>query len=143
MNLGVSSINELTEVVIGSAIRIHRAVGPGLLESVYEALLERDLRRAGLGIERQKSVSFDFDGLHFEHGFRVDLLVDGRLVVEVKSAVRHDPVHEKQLLTYLRLLDLRVGLLINFSGATLKTGVRRVVNGLPEADSIVGWRQSR
>jgi iron complex transport system substrate-binding protein len=100
-----------------------------LLESVYEAVLARTLERGGLHIERQRAVAFDFDGMHFDEGLRLDLLVEGCLIVELKSVTSLAPVHAKQLLTYLRLLRMPLGLLINFGAATFKGGVKRVVNG--------------
>jgi iron complex transport system substrate-binding protein len=114
--------------VVDAALRLHRRVGPGLLETVYEALLARVLERQGLRVARQRTVAFEIDGIHFRDGVRVDLLVEDRIVVELKSVERLVPVHTKQVLTYLRVLNLPVGLLINFGGATLKEGLRRVVN---------------
>ena len=121
-------MEEVSAIVVDAAFHLHRELGPGLLESVYEAVLARMLERRGLRIERQKIVAFDFDGMHFDEGLRVDLLVDGCLVVELKSVEILAPVHAKQLLTYLRLLHLPIGLLINFGAATFKEGVKRVVN---------------
>jgi len=127
---GDSSMNveEVSSVVVDTAFHLHRDLGPGLLESVYEAVLARMLEERGLRVERQVSVAFDFNGMHFDEGLRVDLLVDSCLVIELKSVEKLAPVHAKQLLTYLRLLDLPVGLLINFGAATFKEGIRRVVN---------------
>jgi len=122
------NVEEVSAIVVDAAFHLHRELGPGLLESVYEAVLARMLERRGLRIERQKIVAFDFDGMHFDEGLRVDLLVDGCLVVELKSVEILAPVHAKQLLTYLRLLHLPIGLLINFGAATFKEGVKRVVN---------------
>jgi iron complex transport system substrate-binding protein len=122
------NVEEVSSVVVDTAFHLHRDLGPGLLESVYEAVLARMLERRGLRVERQKSVAFDFDGMHFDEGLRVDLLVEDCLLIELKSVERLAPVHGKQLLTYLRLLNLPVGLLINFGAATFKEGVRRVVN---------------
>jgi iron complex transport system substrate-binding protein len=103
-------------------------LGPGLLESVYESLLTAMLERRGLKVQRQVLVEFDFDGIHFAEGLRLDLLVEGLVVVELKSVERLAPVHPKQLLTYLRLLNLPIGLLVNFGAPTFKEGVKRVVN---------------
>jgi iron complex transport system substrate-binding protein len=114
--------------VIGAAIEVHRLSGPGLLESVYEMVLARMLDERGLRIERQKSGTFEFDGMHFNEGLRVDLLVEGCLVVELKSVETLAPVHPKQLLTYLRLLKLPLGLLINFGAPMFKEGIKRIVN---------------
>ena len=124
---------ELIDRVLTAATNVHRTLGPGLLESVYETVPTRELERRGLKVERQKTVAFDFDGMHFDDGLRLDLLVDDRVVVELKSVERMAPVHPKQVLTYLRLLNLPVGLLINFNVQWLvRDGVRRVVNDFPE-----------
>jgi len=122
------NVEEVSSVVVDTAFHLHRDLGPGLLESVYEAVLARMLEERGLRVERQVSVAFDFNGMHFDEGLRVDLLVDGCLVIELKSVEKLAPVHAKQLLTYLRLLNLPVGLLINFGAATFKEGIRRIVN---------------
>ncbi len=121
-------IEELSAIVVDTVYHLHVELGPGLLESVYEAVLARSLEKRGLRVERQKPVAFDFDGMHFDEGLRVDLLVEGGLVVELKSVESLAPVHAKQLLTYLRLMKLPVGLLINFGAPTFKEGVKRVVN---------------
>ncbi len=118
------------------ALRLHRDLGPGLLESVYEAVLAGRLVAMGYTVARQRPIDIEFEGLRFEAAFRIDLLVDDRLVVEIKSVECLLPVHAKQLLTYLRLTKQPVGLLINFGGATLKEGVRRLVNNYrPSASS--------
>jgi GxxExxY protein len=114
--------------VIDVAIRLHRELGPGLLESVYETVLASKLAGMGYAVARQHPVDIEFDGLRFEAAFKVDLFVAGCLLVEIKSVERLIPVHGKQLLTYLRLTKQPVGLLINFGGETLKEGLRRVVN---------------
>lgn len=129
------ALDDITGAIVDAALRIHMDLGPGLLESVYVTVLHRSLQRRGLKVERQKVVQFEFDGMIFDEGLRVDLLVDNRVVVEVKSFEKLAPVHSKQLLTYLRLLRLPVGLLINFGGATLKEGLHRVVNNLDPAAS--------
>jgi GxxExxY protein len=121
-------IDEITGQVVDAAFKLHMRLGPGLLESVYEFVLTRDLERRGLRVDRQKAVSFEFDGLRFDDAFRVDLLVEGCVVVELKSVENLAPVHSKQILTYLRLLNLIVGLLINFGAATLKEGLHIMVN---------------
>jgi iron complex transport system substrate-binding protein len=121
--------DEITGEIVDAAVKLHTLLGPGLLESVYEIVLARELGRRGLLVERQAAVAFDFDGMHFDDGLRVDLLVEGTVIVELKSAEKLAPVHSKQVLTYLRLLKLPVGLLINFGGATLKEGLHRIVNG--------------
>ena len=121
-------IDEITGQVVDASFKLHTHFGPGLLESVYELVLARELEQRGLTVERQKPVSFEFDGLRFEDAFRVDLLVEGCVVVELKSVETLAPVHSKQVLTYIRLLNLPVGLLINFGAATMKEGLQRVVN---------------
>lgn len=129
-------IDEITGIIVDAAMKLHMQLGPGLLESVYEIVLARELERRGVRVERQKPVAFDYDGMHFDEGFRVDLLVEGIVVVELKSVEKLAPVHSKQVLTYLRLLNLPVGLLINFGGATLKEGLHRIVNNYtPSASS--------
>jgi GxxExxY protein len=125
------SLDDLTGAIVDAAYKLHVGLGPGLLESVYEAVLARDLRRHGSLVERQKPISFAYEGLQFIDSFRVDILVASQVPVEIKSIEKLSPVHSKQLLTYLRLLNLPVGLLINFGEATLKGGLKRVVNGLP------------
>jgi GxxExxY protein len=121
-------IDDITGDVLDVALRLHRDLGPGLLESVYETLLAGRLRALGYEVEPQTMIGATFEGVHFEAAFRADLLVDRRLLVEIKSVERLMPVHSKQLLTYLRLMKQPVGLLLNFAGATLKEGVRRIVN---------------
>lgn len=121
-------IDQITGEIIDTALKLHARLGPGLLESVYSILLTRSLQLRGLAVEREKEVPFEFDGVRFEEGLRLDLLVENRVVVELKSVEKLAPVHSKQILTYLRLLDLRVGLLINFGAPTFKEGLKRVVN---------------
>ena len=123
-------IDFITGSIIDSAMRIHTALGPGLFESVSE--VERDPVRRGFSVERQKELGFEFEGLRFENAFVLDLLIDSKVVVEIKSVERLAPVFEKQLQTYLRLTDCRAGLLINFNETLLKHGIKRVVNRLPE-----------
>jgi iron complex transport system substrate-binding protein len=128
-------LDDITGTVIDASLTIHRELGPGLLESVYETVLARALERRGLQVERQKALRFEYDGVIFEEGLRLDLLVEGLIVVELKSVERLAPVHSKQVLTYLRLLKLPVGLLINFGAATLKDGLQRIVNQLQPSAS--------
>ena len=125
-------INKITAAVIGAAIRIHRQLGPGLLESAYHDLLLRDLIREGFFIENKKRVGFEFEGTWIENGLVTDMIVERQIVVEIKSVQSLRQIHYRQLLTYLRLLDLRLGLLLNFGGPLLYKGIRRVVNNLPE-----------
>jgi iron complex transport system substrate-binding protein len=128
-------LDDITGAVVDAALRIHRDLGPGLLESVYQMILARALEKRGLVVEQQKAVCFEYDGMVFTDGFRVDLLVEGCVIVELKSVERLARVHGKQLLTYLRLLNLQAGLVINFGAATLKQGLLRVVNNLPASAS--------
>ena len=125
---GAIDIDLLTGRAVDTAIRIHRALGPGLLENVYETVLADSLARDGLTVERQKPVGFEFEGRRFSDAFRLDILVDGRLVIEVKSVEKIVPVHAKQVLTYLRLMNQPVGLLLNFGGEVMKDGIKRIVN---------------
>lgn len=129
------SLDEITGAIVDTAIQIHKRLGPGLLESAYELILVRDLERRGFRAARQEPVSFDYDGMHFRDCFRIDLLVESRVIVEIKSVEALAPVHRKQLLTYLRLMRLPVGLLINFGGETLRQGLQRVVNDLEPSAS--------
>ncbi|MFA6972138.1 MAG: GxxExxY protein [Gallionella sp.] len=128
-------LDDITDAIVDAAIKIHIDLGPGLLESVYEAVLAKALQKRGFEVERQKIIQFEYDGILFDEGFRVDLLVAGRVIVELKSVEKLAPVHSKQLLTYLRLMNLHVGLLINFGAATLKEGLHRMVNNLPSSAS--------
>ena len=121
-------LDDITGGIVDSAVRIHRTLGPGLLESLYECLLACELRRRGMRAERQRLIGFSYDGIDIEDAFRADLLVEQRVIVEVKSFEHLAPVHTKQLLTYLRLTNLRVGLLLNFGAETMREGVKRVVN---------------
>jgi GxxExxY protein len=114
--------------IVDAAVRLHRDLGPGLLESVYERVLAASLSRAGLHVDRQVPVSFEFEGMQFTDAFRLDLLVERTVVVELKSSAQISPVYGKQVLTYLRLMKLEVGLLLNFGHASMKEGIRRIVN---------------
>ena len=120
-------INQLTEAVIGAAIEVHKALGPGLLESAYEQCLCHKLTLRGITFELQRDLPVSYKGIKLDCGYRIDLLVDGRLVVELKSIDALAPIHDAQLLTYLRLGSWNVGLLINFNVPVLKDGVRRKV----------------
>ncbi len=124
----MTEIDDITGEIVDAAYKLHTRLGPGLLESVYEVVLAKELERRGLKVERQKSVPFEFDGIWFDEGLRLDLLVEETVVVELKSVENLAPVHSRQLLTYLRLLNLSVGLLINFGAPTLKQGLHRIVS---------------
>lgn len=127
-SLGAVDLEALSGDVINVAIALHRELGPGLMESVYEVILASKLAQMGYSVERQRPVDIAYEGLRFDAAFRVDLLIERTLVVEIKSVERLHAAHAKQLLTYLRLMKLPTGLLINFAGETLKEGLKRVVN---------------
>ena len=124
--------NEISKQVVDAAYTIHVALGPGLLESVYETVMCHELRKRGLKVERQVAVPVIYDGLQFEEGFRADIVVEGKVILELKSVEHVLPVHSKQTLTYIRLMDKRLGFLINFGAARIKDGIWRIVNGLEE-----------
>ena len=124
--------NEVSAVVLDAAISVHRVLGPGLLESVYEVALAHVLRQRGLHVIRQMPISITFEGITFDEGFRADLIVESLVLIELKSLERVAPVHRKVVLTYLRLSGLRLGLLINFGAPVLKDGYERLVNGLDD-----------
>ena len=121
-------INDITSTVVGESIRIHRELGPGLLESVYEKVLAASLTRNGLRVRAQVPVAIRYDGMTIDAAFRIDLLVEESLIVEIKAVEALTKLHAKQMLTYLRLMEQPVGLLLNFSGLTMKEGIRRLVN---------------
>lgn len=121
----------LTGTIVDAAFKLHVGLGPGLLESVYQSVLARDLARRGLQVDIERVISFEYDGMKFDSGLRVDMLIENCVVVELKSVEQLSTVHPKQLLTYLRLLRFPIGLLINFGAARLKDGIRRVANGYP------------
>jgi GxxExxY protein len=122
-------IERLAREAVDCGFKIHTELGPGLLEAVYEGLMSRMMEKRGFAIERQKAISFEFDGVTYDDAFRTDILVEGALLIEVKSVERTAPVHIKQVLTYLRLTKLPLGLLMNFGLATFKEGVQRIANG--------------
>ncbi len=124
--------NEVAKIIVNAAFTVHTRLGPGLLESVYEAILEYELGKRGLKVTHQQPLPVIYEEVRMNVGFRPDLIVEDKVIVEVKSLEAIAPVHKKQLLTYLRLADKRLGLLINFGGALIKDGIRRVVNRLPE-----------
>ena len=124
--------NEIATIVVDAALKIHKTFGPGLFESIYEAALRYELQKRGLMVVQQLGIPVQYDGLSLGFGFRVDLLVNNKVVIEVKSVEALAPIHNKQLATYLRLMDLRLGLLINFNVELIRNGIRRVVNQLVE-----------
>jgi GxxExxY protein len=125
--------NEIARVVVDAAAYcIHQHFGPGLLETVYEVSLAHELKKRGLLVERQKAIAVRYDSVTFDEGFRADLVIDDKVVLELKAVEALHRVHKKQLLTYLRLMNKRLGLLINFNEELIKDGISRVVNGLPD-----------
>jgi GxxExxY protein len=124
--------NEIATAIVDAAFKIHKTLGPGLLESVYQAILSFELQQRGLLVAQQVALPVHYEGVKLELGFRVDLIVSDKVVIEIKSVEAFAPVHRKQLETYLRLMDLRLGLLINFNVELIKHGIQRVVNRLAD-----------
>jgi GxxExxY protein len=124
--------NEIARHVVDAAYHVHKRLGPGLIESVYEVVLAHELRKRGLAPVRQIAIPIEYDSLKFDEGFRADMVVDDKVVLELKSVESLAKVHKKQLLTYLRLADKRLGLLINFGEELIRDGISRVVNGLAD-----------
>jgi len=124
--------NEIGKIVIDSAITVHRDLGPGLLETVYEVILAHELGQRGLRVERQVPISIELRGIKFEEAFRADIVVEGKVVLEIKSVEQVTHAHKKQLQTYLRLTGYKLGFLLNFGEALMKKGITRAVNGLDE-----------
>ena len=122
--------NEISKIVLDAAFRVHTVLGPGLFESVYEAALTHDLRKAGLEVETQVPIPVIYDGVKMAVGFRLDVLVENKVILELKSFEQLIPIHSKQLLNYLRLADLRLGLLFNFNVESLKGNIIRIANNL-------------
>ena len=122
--------NRIGSVIVDTSVRLHQALGPGLLETVYETILARRLERQGFAVRRQIPVSISFEGERFDEGFRADLIVGERVIIELKSVERISPAHKKQLLTYLKLTGLKLGYLLNFGEAIMKDGITRVINGI-------------
>jgi len=123
--------NEIAKVVVDSSYHLHKRLGPGVFESVYEVILAHELKKLRLDVKRQVPIPIVWDGLIFDEGFRVDMIVNDLLVIELKSVEKLAPVHSKQLLTYLRLTERRLGLLINFGEELIRDGIKRIANGLP------------
>ena len=124
--------NEIARIIVDACYRMHTALGPGLLEVVYEVVLQKELQSRGLTVARQVPVSIVWDDVVFEEGFRADLVVNDLVIVELKSVEKLARVHGKQVLTYLRLMDKRLGLLVNFGEELMKTGIKRIVNGMED-----------
>ncbi|MBC7899706.1 MAG: GxxExxY protein [Saprospiraceae bacterium] len=121
-------LNDLTEKIIGCAIKVHRVLGPGLLESAYEVCLAYELQKAGLKVERQVALPVFYEGIRLDAGYQLDIVVEGAVILELKAVERILPIHEAQLLTYLKLMNKKVGLLINFNVTLLRDGIRRRMN---------------
>jgi GxxExxY protein len=124
--------NEIGKIVVNAAVSIHRDLGPGLLETVYEVVLTHVLRQRGLAVERQVPVSIRYCGIRFDEGFRADIIIENKVILELKSVQTVSNAHKKQLLTYLRLSGLKLGYLLNFAEALMKDGITRTVNKLAE-----------
>ncbi|MBP7051398.1 MAG: GxxExxY protein [Phycisphaerae bacterium] len=124
--------NEIGKIVVDSAVRLHKELGPGLLETVYEVLLAHELQQRGLHVERQVSIPIAFHGIRFDEGFRADMIVEGRVVLELKSVEKTTNTHKKQVLTYLRLTGFKLGYLLNFGEGLMKDGISRILNGQVE-----------
>jgi len=124
--------NEIGSRVIKAAVQIHRKIGPGLMESVYEAIMAQQLCKKGFEVKRQVAIPIEFDGVRFTEGFRADLIIENKVIVELKCVETIHGAHKKQLLTYLRLSGIRLGYLLNFSESLMKQGIYRTVNRLPE-----------
>ncbi len=122
--------NELSKIIVNTAYQIHIGLGPGLFESVYEEILYYELTKIGLSVTRQQTIPVIWKGILMEQGFRADLIVENKVLIEIKSVATLAPVHQKQVLTYLKLTELKLGLLINFSEAYIKNGITRIVNNL-------------
>ena len=126
-------LNDISGVVVDQSVKIHQALGPGLLESVYQRILGYELRKAGLTVETEVPVPVEWDGHIIDESFRADMIVDGSVLIELKSIESLQPVHKKQTLTYLKLSNIRLGLIVNFGAPLMKDGIHRIVNNLPES----------
>ena len=124
--------NEIGRIVVDCAFKVHQKLGPGLLESVYEVALAHEIRKRGLSLERQIPIPVVYDDLRFDEGFRADIIVEGKVILELKSVEQLAKVHHKQLFTYLKLADKRLGLLLNFGADLMKEGIKRIANGMED-----------
>ncbi len=124
--------NEIGKEVVDAAVKVHSALGPGLLESVYEVVLARELERRALEVARQVAVPIEYEGMKFDEGFRADIIVEGKVILELKSVEQSSNVHHKQLFTYLKLKELKLGYLLNFGASLMKDGLKRMINGLED-----------
>ena len=124
--------NEIGAIVVDCAVRLHMELGPGLLETVYEVILAHQLRETGLKVERQVPMPIEFQGIRFDEGFRADIIVDDKVILELKSVESVSKAHKKQVLTYLKLTDMKLGFLLNFGAALMRDGISRIINGTIE-----------
>jgi len=124
--------NEIGRIIVDCAVRLHMALGPGLLETVYEVLLAYKLQQAGLKVKRQVPIAIEFDGIRFDEGFRADMVVEDKVIVELKSVESVSKAHKKQVLTHLKLTGMKLGFLLNFGEAVMKDGIHRIINGTIE-----------
>ena len=124
--------DEIGSIIVDTAVNLHKNLGSGLLESVYEVILAKLLSKRGLSVQRQVTISLEYEGEHFDEGFRADLFINGKVIIELKSIEKITDVHKKQLLTYLKLSDTKLGFLLNFGADLMKNGIIRIVNGLEE-----------
>jgi len=121
--------NEIGTIIVDCAVKLHQALGPGLFETVYEVILTRLLEKQALRVQRQIAIPITFEGEIFDEGFRADLIVEGKVIIELKSVEKINPVHKKQLLTYLKLTGMKLGYLLNFGEELMKDGITRIING--------------
>ncbi|MDR2924040.1 MAG: GxxExxY protein [Treponema sp.] len=121
--------NEIGTILVDTALYLHKKLGPGLLENVYEVVLAKLISKRGLSVQRQVTIQIDFEGEHFDEGFRIDLFIEGKVIVELKSVEKVTAVHKKQLLTYLKLTNTKLGYILNFGGELMKDGIVRIING--------------
>lgn len=124
--------NEIGKIVVDAAVLVHQELGPGLLESVYEIILLDELKKRGLSAERQVSVPIEFRGIKFVEGFRADIVIEEKVLLEIKSVEKLNSAHKKQALTYIKLMDIRLGYVLNFGEGLMRKGIKRIVNNLPE-----------
>jgi GxxExxY protein len=122
--------NEIGYLIVDTAVSLHKKLGPGLFESVYETILMRQLSKKGLYVQRQVSIPIEFDGEYFDEGFRADLFIQGKVIIELKSTEKITDVHKKQLLTYLKLTNTKLGFILNFGSELMKDGIIRIINGI-------------
>jgi len=124
------SENEIGSIIVDTAVNLHKKLGPGLLESVYEVILTKQLSKQGLSVQRQVSIPIEFEGEHFDGGFRADIFIEGKVIIELKSIDKITDTHKKQLLTYLKLTNTKLGFILNFGAGLMKAGIVRIINGV-------------